>query len=138
MWHCQSVSVVCVPSVSVVQPLDCWSDPMAGAEPTLWGSGASRRRQSVPDDLHISQSCPGDSEQVVSTQYSEHLGVLDVKLKGVGRTLADLTLARPLYVLGSRCHVQRFLATAFLMRGHGNEVLHMPIMAYSEGWARDT
>ena len=64
MWHCQSVSVVCVPSLSVVQPLDCWSDPMAGAEPTLWGSGASRRRQSVPDDLHISQSCPGDSEQM--------------------------------------------------------------------------
>ena len=54
---------MCVASLSVVQPLDCWSDPMAGAEPTLWGSGASRRRQSVPDDLHISQSCPGDSEQ---------------------------------------------------------------------------
>ena len=30
---------------------------------TLWGSGASRRRQSLPDDLHGSQSCPGDSEQ---------------------------------------------------------------------------
>ena len=57
--------VVCVASLLVVQPLDCWSDPMAGAEPTLWRSGASRRRQSVPDDLHISQSCPGrgDSEQ---------------------------------------------------------------------------
>ena len=49
--------VVCVASLS-----DCWSDPMAGAEPTLWGSGAYRRRQSVADDLHINQSCPGDSE----------------------------------------------------------------------------
>ena len=58
------VFVVCVASLSVVRPLDCWSDPMAGVEPTLWGSGASRRRQSVPDDLHISQSCPGDSEQM--------------------------------------------------------------------------
>ena len=32
---------------------------MAGAEPTLWGSGASRRRQSAPDDLHISQVVSG-------------------------------------------------------------------------------
>ena len=63
MWHCQSVSVVCVPSLSVVQPLDCWSDPMALVALTLWGSGASRRRQSLPDDLHGCQSCPGDSEQ---------------------------------------------------------------------------
>jgi hypothetical protein len=62
MWHCQSVSVVCVPSLSVVQPLDCWSDPMALVALTLWGSGASRRRQSLPDDLHGCQSCPGDSE----------------------------------------------------------------------------
>ena len=63
MWHCQSgtVSVVCVPSLSVVQPLDCWSDPMALVALTLWGSGASRRRQSLPDDLHGSQSCLGDS-----------------------------------------------------------------------------
>ena len=57
------VFVVCVPSLSVVQPLDCWSDPMALVALTLWGSGASRRRQSLPDDLHSSQSCPGDSEQ---------------------------------------------------------------------------
>ena len=56
------VFVVCVPSLSVVQPLDCWSDPMALVALTLWGSGASRRRQSLPDDLHGSQSCPGDSE----------------------------------------------------------------------------
>jgi len=35
---------------------------MAVVAPTLWGSGASRRRQSLPDDLHDSQSCPGDSE----------------------------------------------------------------------------
>ena len=62
MWHCQSVSVVCVPSLSVVQPLDCWSDPMALVALTLWGSGASRRRQSLPDDLHGCQSCPGDSD----------------------------------------------------------------------------
>ena len=64
MWHCQSVSVVCVPSLSVVQPLDCWSDPMALVALTLWGPGASRRRQSLPDDLHGCQSCPGDSEQL--------------------------------------------------------------------------
>ena len=55
--------VVCVASPVGRPTKDCWSDPkMAGAEPTLWGSGASRRRQSIPDDLHISQSCPGDSE----------------------------------------------------------------------------
>lgn len=56
------VFVVCVPSLSVVQPFVCWSDPMALVAPTLWGSGASRRRQSLPDDLHASQSCPDDSE----------------------------------------------------------------------------
>ena len=57
------VFVVCVASPVGRPTKDCWSDPkMAGAEPTLWGSGASRRRQSIPDDLHISQSCPGDSE----------------------------------------------------------------------------
>ena len=57
------VFVVCVPSLSVVQPFVCWSDPMAFVALTLWGSGASRRRQSLPDDLHASQSCPDDSEQ---------------------------------------------------------------------------
>jgi hypothetical protein len=42
---------------------------MAGAEPTLWGSGASRRRQSAPDDLHISQVVSGrqgDSEHGIA------------------------------------------------------------------------
>ena len=56
------VFVVCVPSLSGVQAFVCWSDPMALNAPTLWGSGASRRRQSLPDDLHASQSCPDDSE----------------------------------------------------------------------------
>jgi len=73
MWHCQSVSVVCVPSLSVVQPLDCWSDPMALVALTLWGSGASRRRQSLPDDLHGCQSCPGDSEHNACTQGARFL-----------------------------------------------------------------
>ena len=47
----EAVSVVCVPSLSVVQPLDCWSDPMALVALTLWGSGASRRRQSLTGRL---------------------------------------------------------------------------------------
>eukprot|EP00964_Phaeocystis_antarctica_P022655 scaffold12605_cov53-Phaeocystis_antarctica.AAC.1 len=33
---------------------------MAVAGPTLWGSGAIRRRQRPPDDTGSSQSCPGD------------------------------------------------------------------------------
>ena len=48
MWHCRSVSVVCVPSLSVVQPLDCWSDPMALVALTLWGSGASSEQSGPP------------------------------------------------------------------------------------------
>ena len=35
---------------------------MAVAGPTLWGSGAIRRRQRPPDGTGSSQSCPGDSE----------------------------------------------------------------------------
>ena len=49
------VFVVCVPSLSVVQPLDCWPDPMALVALTLWGSGASRSRQSLLDETH---GCP--------------------------------------------------------------------------------
>ena len=67
MWHCQSGtgSVVCVPSCRRATLRLLVSDPMALVALTLWGSGASRRRQSLPDDLHGSQSCPGDSEQVM-------------------------------------------------------------------------
>ena len=35
---------------------------MAVSASTLWSSGASRRRQRLPDDTGISQSGPGDSE----------------------------------------------------------------------------
>ena len=61
-----SVSVRCLCSLPVGRAtlrLLVRSHGGRGAD-ALWGSGASRRRQSVPDDLHISQSCPGDSEQM--------------------------------------------------------------------------
>ena len=49
-------------SLSVVQLSDCWSDPMAIVRVSVWGSGASRRRQRLLDDTGSSQSCPDASE----------------------------------------------------------------------------
>ena len=77
----QAVSVVCVPSLSVVQPFVCWSDPMALVAPTLWGSGASRRRQSLPDDLHASQSCP-DALRTVVPAHQPPLPIGELLLRG--------------------------------------------------------
>ena len=95
------VFVVCVPSLSVVQPLDCWSDPMALVALTLWGSGASRRRQSLPDDLHGSQSCPGDSEhgsgsvsRSRSTSFSTRWSVFSFREALFARSMRGSSSAR--------------------------------------------
>ena len=97
----QAVSVVCVPSLSVVQPLDCWSDPMALVALTLWGSGASRRRQSLPDDLHASQSCPDDSEhgsgsvsRSRSTSFSTRWSVFSFREALFARSMRGSSSAR--------------------------------------------
>ena len=104
MWHYQFSSVVfvvCVPSLSVVQPLDCWSDPMALVALTLWGSGASRRRQRPPDDTGSSQSCPGDSEhgsgQVSrsrSTSFSTRWSVFSFREALFARSMRGSSSAR--------------------------------------------
>ena len=51
-----------LPPLSVIQPFDHWSIAMSVVAPTLWGSGASRRRERLLDDTGGVQSHPADSE----------------------------------------------------------------------------
>ena len=68
---------------------------------TLWGSGASRRRQSLPDDLHGSQSCPGDSEHGCgsvsrsrSTSFSTRWSVFSFREALFARSMRGSSSAR--------------------------------------------
>ena len=67
---------------------------MAVAGPTLWGSGASRRRQRPPDDTGSSQSCPGDSEQ---SPLPRHRCAYSIRngWRGVGRGVGTAPIKLP-------------------------------------------
>ena len=74
---------------------------MAVAGPTLWGSGAIRRRQRPPDGTGSSQSCPGDSEhgsgsvsRSRSTSFSTRWSVFSFREALFARSMRGSSSAR--------------------------------------------
>ena len=110
-------------SLSVVQLSDYWSDPMAIVRLTVWGSGASRRRQRLLDDTGSSQSCPDASEhgsgsisRFRSTSFSIRLPVFSFRETLFARSMRwSCTAREPSAHLRRRC--RHFFSIASAHRG---------------------
>ena len=92
---------MCVCLLLVVPTLRLLVGSMAVSASTLWSSGASRRRQRLPDDTGISQSGPGDSEhgsgsvsRSRSTSFSTRWSVFSFREALFARSMRGSSSAR--------------------------------------------
>ena len=116
---------------------------MAVAGPTIWGSGASRRRQRPPDDTGSSQSCPGDSEQsplprhrCAYSQRLERRGArCPIKLPSIAKIQETLLRVLPFFSddlygrprLGTGSCVSVRQTTSLVVRGLGRAFLCLSV-----------